>query len=85
VTGASLVRDNVGDLLEQSTLAIAVAAVALIFAVRQTGLLWYRLGAVEPVAYALAVAAALAVALVASLPSAYRAAAVDPLDAIRAE
>ena len=39
----------------------------------------------KPVAYALAVAAALAVALVASLPSAYRAAAVEPLDAIRAE
>ena len=143
VTGAALVRDNIGDLLEQSTLAIVVAAVALtlsalgiygvvafmvaartremgvrialgatrrhvvntvlmdtckltvpgltiglllaIIAVRQTGLLWYSLGAVEPVAYALAVTAALAVALLASLPSAYRAATVEPLDAIRSE
>lgn len=143
VTGTTLVRDNIGDLLEQSTLAITVAAVALIlsalgiygvvafmvaartremgvrialgasrrhvvnavlldtckltmpglalglllaiYAVRQTNLLWYRLGAVEPVAYAVAVAAALAVALLASLPSAYRAAAVEPIDAIRAE
>ncbi|MCH7823901.1 MAG: ABC transporter permease, partial [Acidobacteria bacterium] len=141
VTGAALVRDNIGDLLQQSTLAIAVAAVALtlsalgiygvvafmvaartremgvrialgatrrrvvnmvlidtckltlpglavglllaIISVRQTDLFWYRLGGVEPVAYALAVAAALAVALLASLPSAYRAAAVEPIDAIR--
>jgi len=143
VTGAALVRDNIGDLLQQSGLAIVVAAVALILsalgiygvvafmvaartremgvrialgatrrhvvntvlidtcklivpgltvgvglaiiAVRQTGLLWHQLGAVEPVAYALAVAAALAVALLASLPSAYRAATVEPFDAIRAE
>ncbi len=143
VTGATLVRDNIGDLLQQSTLAIAVAAVALILSalgiygvvafmvaartremgvrialgatrrhvvntvlidtckltvpglmvglllaiisVRQTGLCWYSLGAVEPVAYALAVAAALAVALLASLPSAYHAAAVDPMEAIRSE
>jgi len=143
VTGAALVRDNIGDLLEQSTLALAVAAVALTLSalgiygvvafmvaartremgvrialgatrrrvvntvlidtcklvvpglavglllaitwVRQTDLLWYRLGAVEPAVYALAAAAALAVALLASLPSAYRAAAVEPLDAIRSE
>ena len=143
VTGATLVRDNRGDLLEQSTLSIAIAVIALtlsalgiygvvafmvasrtheigvrmalgasrrrivnavlidtckltvpgmaiglllaIFAVRQTNLLWFPLGAVEPVAYALAIAAALSVAVLASLPSAYRAAAVDPLDAIRAE
>ncbi len=143
VTGPTLVRDNIGDLLEQSTLAIVVAGVALtlsalgiygvvafmvasrtremgvrialgasrrhvvnavlidtckltvpglavglllaIISVRETDLLWYSLGAVEPAAYALAVAAALAVALLASLPSAQRAAAVEPIDAIRSD
>ena len=143
VTGSALVRDNIGDLLEQSTLSIVVAAVALVLsalgiygvvafmvtartremgvrialgasrrqviqavlidtckltvpglvvglllaisAVRQTNLFWYQFGAVEPLAYTLAIGAALAVALLASLPSAYRAAAVEPLDAIRAE
>jgi putative ABC transport system permease protein len=64
---------------------MGVGLLLAIFAVRQTGLLWFSLGAVEPAAYALAVAAALAVAILASLPSAYRAAAVDPLDAMRAE
>ena len=53
--------------------------------VRETDLFWYQFGATEPLAYALAVGAALTVALVASLPSAYRAAAVGPLEAIRAE
>jgi len=143
ITGAELVRDNIGDLMQQSTLAIIVASVALILsslgiygvvafmvaartrelgvrialgasqrrivnsvlldtckltapglavgvllaliAVRQMGLFWYALGAVEPVAYTLAGATALAVALLASLPSAHRAAAVEPMDAIRAE
>ena len=143
VTGSVLVRDNIGDLLEQSTLSIVVAAVALVLsalgiygvvafmvtartremgvrialgasrrqviqavlidtckltvpglvvglllaisAVRETNLFWYQFGAVEPLAYTLAIGAALAVALLASLPSAYRAAAVEPLDAIRAE
>jgi ABC-type antimicrobial peptide transport system permease subunit len=143
VTGEALVRDNIGDLLEQSTLAIVLAVVALILSslgiygvvafmvasrtremgvrialgatrrrvvntvlidtcilivpglvigvglailvVHETGLLWQQLGAAEPLAYAAAVAAALAVSLLASLPSAHRAATVEPLDAIRAE
>ncbi len=143
ITGPELVRDNIGDLMQQSTLAIIVAVVALVLsslgiygvvaftvgartrelgvrialgasrrrilnsvlldtckltapglavgvllaliAVRQMGLFWYTLGAVEPVAYTLAGSTALAVALLASLPSAFRAAAVEPMDAIRAE
>lgn len=143
VTGARLVRDNIGDLIQQSTLAGIVAVVALALsalgiygvvafmvasrtremgvrialgasrrhvvvavlvdtcklalpglllgllgarvAVRQTNLVWHHLGAVEPVAYALAIGAALAVALAASLPSANRAAAVAPIEAIRAD
>ncbi len=143
ITGTELVRDNIGDLLQQSTLAIIVAGVALILSalgiygvvafmvgartrelgirialgasgrrivnsvlldtcilaapglvvgllialilVRQLGLFWYALGALEPFAYTLAGTAALAVALLASLPAAFRAAAVEPMDAIRAE
>ena len=143
VTGTTLVRANIGDLLEQSTLAIVVAVIALIlsalgiygvvafmvaerrreigvrmalgssrrhivravlidtckltvpglvvglllaiFAVRQTGLVWYQLGTVEPLAYGLAIGAALAVSLLASIPSAFHAAAVDPMEAIRSD
>ena len=144
VTGPALVRDNVDDLLQQSTLAVVVAAVALTlsalgiygvvafmvatrtreigvrmalgssrqrivgavlldavkltvpgvvgglllaaFLVRQTGLvLWYPAGAVEPVVYAIAGSAALAVALLACVPPARHAAAVQPLDAMRTE
>lgn len=143
LTGDELVRDSIGDLLQQSGLAIMVAIVALtlsslgiygvvafmvgartrelgvrialgasrrrivrsvlvdtcvliapglvvgvllaLTAVRQMGLFWYTLGAVEPLAYTLAGTAALTVALLASLPSAFRAAAVEPMEAIRAE
>ncbi len=46
---------------------------------------WYDLGGVEPLAYSLAAAVAMVVALVAGLPSARRAAAVDPIRAIRSE
>lgn len=46
---------------------------------------WYDLGGVEPLAYSLAAAVAMVVAIVAGLPSARRAAAVDPIRAIRSE
>ena len=46
---------------------------------------WYELGAVEPLAYSLAAAVAMVVAIVAGLPSARRAAKVDPIQAIRSE
>jgi predicted lysophospholipase L1 biosynthesis ABC-type transport system permease subunit len=46
---------------------------------------WYDLGGVEPLAYSLAAAIAMVVAIVAGLPSARRAAAVDPIRAIRSE
>ncbi|NKB87123.1 MAG: FtsX-like permease family protein [Acidobacteria bacterium] len=62
-------------------LGLALARVA----VTQTGLLWEAPGLAEPVAYTAAVMAALVVAIIASLPSANRAAAIEPLEAIRAE
>ena len=46
---------------------------------------WYELGGVEPVAYTLGAAGAMLVAMIAGLPSARRAAKVDPLRAMRAE
>jgi putative ABC transport system permease protein len=53
--------------------------------VRQTSLVWTPAGTALPLVYALAVAATLAVAVLASLPSAHRAATVEPITAIRSE
>ena len=64
---------------------LVVGVLLALLAVRQMGLFWYSFGTVEPVAYTLAGAAALAVALMASLPSASRAAAIEPMESIRAE
>jgi ABC-type antimicrobial peptide transport system permease subunit len=46
---------------------------------------WYELGGAEPLSYAFGAAGALLVATIAGLPSARRAARVDPLHAMRAE
>ena len=46
---------------------------------------WYPLGGVEPLVYSAAAAAAFAVAVLAGIPSARRAAAVHPMEAMRAE
>jgi len=55
------------------------------FWVRQTTLAWTPAGAALPLVYTLAVTAMLAVAVLASLPSAHRAATVEPITAIRSE
>jgi len=46
---------------------------------------WYPLGGVEPLVYSLAAGAAFVVAVLAGIPSARRAAAVQPMVAMRAE
>ena len=46
---------------------------------------WYPLGGAEPLVYSIAAAAAFLVAVLAGLPSARRAAAVQPIVAMRAE
>jgi hypothetical protein len=46
---------------------------------------WYSLGLVEPFVYFVAAAITLGVTLLAGLPAARRAAAVEPLSAMRAE
>jgi len=80
-----IVNSVLMDTCKLTAPGLAVGVLVALIAVRQMGLFWYSLGAVEPVAYTLAGAAALAVALLASLPSANRAAATEPMDAIRSE
>jgi putative ABC transport system permease protein len=46
---------------------------------------WYALGSIEPLAYAASAAVALAVAVVAGLPSARRAIKINPIQAMRSE
>jgi len=46
---------------------------------------WYPLGGVEPLIYGLAAAIAFVVAVLAGIPSARRAAAVQPITAMRSE
>jgi hypothetical protein len=46
---------------------------------------WYPLGGVEPLVYSLAAVTAFVVAALAGIPSARRAAAVQPIVAVRAE
>jgi ABC-type antimicrobial peptide transport system permease subunit len=46
---------------------------------------WYPLGGVEPLVYSLAAATAFVVAVLAGVPSARRAARVQPIVAMRAE
>jgi ABC-type antimicrobial peptide transport system permease subunit len=53
--------------------------------VRMVDPAWYPLGGVEPLVYSLAAATAFAVALLAGVPSARRAAKVEPMIAMRAE
>ncbi len=66
---------------------IAVGLALAIFLVRRVDVAetWYSLGGVEPLAYTVAAAIAMVVALVAGVPSARRAAAVDPILAMRSE
>jgi putative ABC transport system permease protein len=66
---------------------VVVGVVLGMVLVRQTGGFeaWYPLGGVEPVIYLFAAAVAMGVAMLAGVPSARRAARVDPLLAMRSE
>ena len=86
--GASRMRvlaDVLGDALKLVVPGIVVGLVAAVFMIRVADPSWYPLGGVEPLVYSLAAATAFIVAVLAGLPSARRAAAVQPMDAIRAE
>lgn len=72
-----------GDALKLALPGVAAGLVVAIAIVREIS--WYSLGSVEPLLYAAAAATALFVALIAGLPAARRAAAVEPIVAMRSE
>jgi len=64
---------------------VAVGLVLSVLYVRYSDPSWYPLGGVEPLAYSVAALIAVTVAAAAGLPSARRAARVEPVIAMRAE
>ena len=66
---------------------VAIGLVLAVLLVRGANLpeTWYELGGVEPLAYTLAAGVAMAVALIAGLPSARRAMKINPIQAMRSE
>jgi predicted permease len=82
---ARVLRDVLGDALKLVVPGIGLGLVVAVFWVRVGDPSWYPLGGVEPLAYSLAAAIAFVVAALAGVPSARRAAAVQPIVAMRAE
>ena len=80
-----VLRDVLGDALKLVVPGIAAGLVLAVLWVRLTDPAWYPLGGVEPLVYAFAAVTAFVVALLAGIPSARRAAAVEPILAMRAE
>jgi putative ABC transport system permease protein len=86
--GASRARvlgDVLGDALKLVVPGIGVGLVLAVLWVRLADPSWYPLGGVEPLVYSLAAATAFVVAVLAGIPSARRAAAVQPIVAMRSE
>jgi ABC-type antimicrobial peptide transport system permease subunit len=86
--GASRGRVLRDVLTSALTLVVPGIGVGLVLAVVWVRLIdpsWYPLGGVEPLVYAIAAAVAFLVAVLAGIPSARRAAAVQPMIAMRAE
>jgi predicted permease len=82
---ARVVGEVLGDALKLVVPGIGVGLVLAVLWVRVADPSWYALGAIEPLVYFLAAATAFSVAVLAGIPSARRAAAVQPIVAIRAE
>jgi predicted permease len=80
-----VLRDVLVDALKLVVPGIALGLMVGAFIVRVADPTWYPLGGVEPLVYTLAATIAFAVAVLAGVPSARRAAAVQPMDAIRSE
>jgi hypothetical protein len=86
--GATRARVLRGVLSQALTLVVPGIVGGLLLAVawvRLTDPAWYPLGGVEPLVYAFAATTALLVATLAGIPSAHRAAAVQPIEAIRTD
>jgi predicted permease len=82
---ARVLRDVLGDALKLVVPGIAVGLLLSVAWVRLADPSWYPLGGVEPLIYSLAAAVAFGVAVLAGIPSARRAAAVQPIVAMRVE
>jgi ABC-type antimicrobial peptide transport system permease subunit len=82
---ARVLRGVLGDALKLVVPGIGVGLVLAVLWVRLADPAWYPLGGVEPLVYTFAAATALIVAAFAGIPSARRAAAVEPLVAMRSE
>jgi hypothetical protein len=80
-----VLRDVLGDALRLVVPGIGGGLMLAVAWVRLANPTWYPLGGIEPVVYSLAAATAFGVALLAGIPSARRAAAVHPMEAMRAE
>jgi len=82
---ARVLRDVLGDALTLVVPGIGLGLIGAVFWVRVADPSWYPLGAVEPLVYVVAAATAFTVAALAGVPSARRAAAVQPIVAMRSE
>jgi predicted permease len=80
-----VLRDVLGDALKLVVPGICLGLVLAVLWVRVADPAWYSYGVVEPLVYSLAAATAFVVAALAGIPSARRAAAVQPMTAIRSE
>ena len=80
-----VLRDVLVDALKLVVPGIAFGLLLAVAWVRLGDPAWYPLGGVEPLVYSFAAVTAFTVAVLAGIPSARRAAAVQPLEAIRAE
>jgi ABC-type antimicrobial peptide transport system permease subunit len=80
-----VLRDVLGDSLKLVVPGIALGLLLAVAWVRLVDPAWYPLGGVEPLVYTLAAGTAFLVAVLAGIPSARRAAAVQPMVAMRAE
>jgi putative ABC transport system permease protein len=82
---ARVLRDVLVSALKLVVPGIAVGLVLAVLWVRLTDPSWYPLGGVEPLVYSVAATTSFFVAVLAGIPSARRAAAVQPMIAMRAE
>jgi putative ABC transport system permease protein len=82
---ARVLRDVLSDALRLVVPGIAVGLLLAVVWVRLIDPSWYSLGGVEPLVYSVAAATSFVAALLAGIPSARRAAAVQPMIAMRAE
>jgi predicted permease len=80
-----VLRDVLGGALTLVVPGIGVGLVLAVIWVRLIDPSWYPLGGVEPLVYTVAAATAFFVAALAGLPSARRAAAIQPMVAMRSE